>query len=57
MRKVMHSFEVYSNESACRKSGNIGMDQVWKDLAWERGFEGWFRFLNDGVVVWETKIG
>ena len=24
----MHSFEVYSNESACRKSGRLGMDQV-----------------------------
>ena len=24
----MHSFEVHSNESACRKSGSLGMDQV-----------------------------
>ena len=27
----MHSFEVHSNESACRKSGRLGMDQVNKD--------------------------
>ena len=24
----MHSFEVHSNESACRKSGSIGLEQV-----------------------------
>ena len=24
----MHSFEVHSNESACRKSGRLGLDQV-----------------------------
>ena len=24
----MHSFEVHSNESACRKSGRLGMEQV-----------------------------
>ena len=24
----MHSFEVQSNESACRKSGRLGLDQV-----------------------------
>ena len=26
--KVMHSFEVHSNESACRKSGRLGLEQV-----------------------------
>ena len=25
----MHSFEVHSNESACRKSGRLGLEQVW----------------------------
>ena len=25
----MHSFEVHSNESACRKSGRLGMEQVF----------------------------
>ena len=24
----MHSFELHSNESACRKSGSIGLEQV-----------------------------
>ena len=24
----MHSFEVHSNESACRKSGSLGLEQV-----------------------------
>ena len=27
--KVMHSFEVHSNESACRKSGGLGLEQVY----------------------------
>ena len=25
----MHSFEVHSNESACIKSGCLGLEQVW----------------------------
>ena len=28
----MHSFEVHSNESACRKSGHLGLEQVITDL-------------------------
>ena len=28
LRKLVHSFEVHSNESACRKSGNLGLEQV-----------------------------
>ena len=24
----MHSFEVHSNESACRKNGRLGLEQV-----------------------------
>ena len=28
LRKVTQSFEVHSNESACRKSGRLGMEQV-----------------------------
>ena len=27
--KLLHSFEVHSNESACRKSGRLGLDQVF----------------------------
>ena len=30
VRKIMHSSEVHSNESACRKSGRLGMEQVSK---------------------------
>ena len=32
MRKVLHSFEVHSNESACRKSGRLGVEQVSCDI-------------------------
>ena len=28
MRRVIKSFEVHSNESACRKSGRLGLEQV-----------------------------
>ena len=28
----MHSFEVHSNESVCRKSGCLGLEQVYKNL-------------------------
>ena len=28
LRTVPHSFEVHSNESACRKSGRLGLEQV-----------------------------
>ena len=27
----MHSFEVHSNESVCRKSGHLGLEQVYID--------------------------
>ena len=33
----MHSFEVHSNESACRKKVRLGMEQV-KDGVTERGY-------------------
>ena len=26
--KLMHNFEVHSNESACRRSGGLGLEQV-----------------------------
>ena len=32
LRKFMHGFEVHSNESACRKSGRLGLDQVKGDM-------------------------
>ena len=28
----MHSFEVHSNESACRKSGRLGLEQVYSGV-------------------------
>ena len=28
LRKVMHIFQVHSNESACRNSGCLGLEQV-----------------------------
>ena len=28
MIKVTHSFEVHSNDSACRKSGRLGLEQI-----------------------------
>ena len=34
----MHSFEVHSNESACRKSGHLGLEQVSKDFDSSTGF-------------------
>ena len=30
LRKLMHNFVVHSNESACNKSGRLGLDQVLK---------------------------
>ena len=32
LKKVMHSFEVHSNESACRKSGYLWLEQVFSRL-------------------------
>ena len=31
----MHSFEVHSNESACRKSRCLGLEQVIKDVGFK----------------------
>ena len=28
LRKLMHSFEVHSNESVCRKSGRLGLKHI-----------------------------
>ena len=30
--KIMHSFEVHSNENACRKSGCLGLDQFLRGI-------------------------
>ena len=34
----MHSFEVHSNESACRKSGRLGLEQVFRITVFSRCF-------------------
>ena len=36
----MDDFEVHSNESVCRKSGRLGMDQAL-----------WYRFLPQGTMT------
>ena len=33
----MHSFEVHSNESACRKSGRLGLEQVMMAIGTTKG--------------------
>ena len=33
LKKVMHSFEVHSNESACTKSGRLGLEQVFTNVS------------------------
>ena len=34
----MHSFEVHSNESACRKSGRLGLEQVISNIVVAHSF-------------------
>ena len=36
----MHSFEVHSNESACRKSGRLGLEQVISGVSSVRDASG-----------------
>ena len=40
--KVMHSFEVHSNESACIKSGRLGLEQVYTKRALHTGCDASF---------------
>ena len=50
----MHSFEVHSNESACRKSGSIGLEQVmymWTLSRYFRRFLSGFFFGGLGIVA------
>ena len=39
----MHSFEVHSNESACRKSGRLGLEHV-------KGGEIVWNFVKDHII-------
>ena len=49
----MHSFEVHSNESACRKSGQLGLEQVI-------GYPNTETFQSMGpqceLIIWNLKI-
>ena len=36
LRKLMHIFEVHSNECRCRKSGRLGLEQVRKYVRTDR---------------------
>ena len=62
----MHSFEVHSNESACRKSGSLGLEQVqgcteiYLRSLFERGdvvsvYYWWERDGHVGEGVWECN--
>ena len=46
----MHSFEVHSNESACRKSGRLGLEQVIDNVM--KSFKGYGTTYN-----WEHSKG
>ena len=46
----MRSFEVHSNDSACRKSGRLGMDQV------QRGIEDRKNEIIGDVIVDSVSI-
>ena len=50
----MHSFEVHSNESACRKSGRLGMEKVYYKTRIGGGEEGCEWRL--GVIVNKIEI-
>ena len=45
----MHIFEVHSNESACRKSGRLGLEQVIRGR--EGGYDYTRTHTNDVLVV------
>ena len=40
VEKLMHSFELHSNESACRKVGRLGLEKVTYYLLHCVGFRG-----------------
>ena len=44
----MHSLKVHSNERACRKSGRLGMDQVWCRILYDiRSYAIWTYCIYD----------
>ena len=46
----MHSFEVHSNESACRKSGRLGLEQVYTIIF------GLLYIVGGFVHLYSTKL-
>ena len=47
----MHSFEVHSDESVCRKSGRLGMEQVfiYPEVAWK--LERWRSTYGGAIQI------
>ena len=51
----MHSFEVHSNESACRKSGRLGLEQVlYRCYIGDEKTEG--DWIKEHKEKWERDI-
>ena len=48
----MHSFEVQSNDSACRKIGRLGLDQVYID----KSNYGLFQIVNKEEELIREKL-
>ena len=48
----MHSFEVHSNESTCRKSRRLGMDQVLMPTKGKKGHA----FMNQNLRSYSCLI-
>ena len=51
----MHSFEVHSNESACRKSGRLGLEQVLGELYGKSTNEKYMEELTR--ASWKGRLG
>ena len=47
----MHSFEVNSNESACRKSGSLGLDQEFDSFTAAKKKLNYGRYLGDYLLT------
>ena len=64
MRKVIHSFEVRSNESACRKKVRLGLEQVIRskvdadhaaDTVTRRSHTCFLVYINLALLHWFSK--
>ena len=59
--KVMHSFEVHSNESACRKKVRLGLEQVIEknlEIVYDLGEGGVESFVGEcfsAGAYWELE--